>query len=432
VKRQHRRVGGLLVAAGVISVSACTSNDDRGDYVTLRVMNWATNLELTTEQAIADKFAAEHPGVRVIVESIVSNYGEKLISAIASGTPPHVFLLDVPDIPAFVERNLVLDLSPYIGRVGFEAAEVFPEVLDVFQRGDRLFAFPKGFTPMVVYYNKNIFSRLGVPEPPDSSWTWSEFLATARALAQDEDGDGRKDVFAMNFPRLLWEWMPWVWSGGGDIMDPSGTQTSGYLDGEATVRALEFLTSLVTEFEVIPPVGYRDEGDPLRVGRFFVGRQAMLASGHWNMPRLKEYQAQGVLDIGIAPIPHREGAAPRTVIYSAGWAVPLNVRNKRLAVELAAFLAGEEAQLMRAESGLEIPVIRRVAEALALADTTGVEAGFLAQVKNARTPWGARVMDFHEVERLAVDVMDMRLLQGTPIAEAAAITARRIDEVIIR
>lgn len=423
----HRRAGLLPVA-----LAACIGGTPAGDTITLRVMNWATDLELEGEQRIAERFAESRPGVVVIVESIATNYGEKLVTAIASGVPPDVFLLDAPDIPAFVERGLVLDLAPYASRVGYDTTTVFPEVLATFRQDRELYAFPKGFSPLVVYYNRALFDSLNVAPPPPDDWTFEEFLTTARALTRDANGDGRIDIHGVNFPRQLYEWVPWVWSGGGDILDATGTRTTGALDSEATVDVFRFLTDLVLEHRVAPPVQFLLAGDPMRVARFYMGAQGMLISGHWHMPRLLSYAARGDLDIGVAPIPHREGVAPQTVIYAAGWAVPANVRHKRLAVELAAYLAGEAAQRMRAASGLEIPALADVAREVARRDTTGVEAQFLAIVPQGRPTWGATVPDFHEIELAATDIMDRRLLEGDSLAIAAREVARRIDRVIAR
>jgi multiple sugar transport system substrate-binding protein len=410
---------------------ACRPSADQ-PAVTLRVLNWATDIELSGEQRVADRWAETRPGVRVIVESITSNYGEKLATSIASGAPPDVFLLDSPDIPAFVDRGLALDLTPYVGRVGYDTAAVFPQVMEIFRRGPQLFAFPKGFTPLVIYYNRRLFRELGVPVPPDTGWTWEGFLATARQLTRDLDGDGRVDTYALSFPRQLYEWVPFVWSAGGDILDPTGTRTAGYLDGPAAVATFEFLTSLVTTHRVAPPVQFLTAGDAMRIARFYLGRQGMLVSGHWQLPRLVEYARRGDLEIGVAPVPRR-GAAPfQTALYASGWAVPANVRHRRLAIELAAFLAGADAQRMRAAARLELPVFAAVAREVAAADTSGVEAAFLALVPAGRQPWGATVVDFFEIEDLSFDIMDRVLLRGEPAADAARAVARRIDRAMAR
>lgn len=417
---------GLLALAAV----ACAT-PEASRPITLRVLNWAPELELELEQRIAREFEAAHPHVSVLVESVVTNYGEKLAVAIASGTPPDVFLLDVPDIPAFVERGLVLDLSPYLSRVGYARADVFPEVLDVFARGPRLYALPKDFSPMVLYVNRRVFTEAGVP-PPEGDWTWDEFLAAALAVSRDRDGDGTRDVVAIDVPRELYRWVSWVWSAGGDILSPDGSRASGFLDGPAAVETFRFLTDLALRHRVTPPVQYAPGGDVSRTSRFYTGRQAMMLSGHWTMPLLIEYARSGALDLGIAPIPHRAGVEPATAIYVSGWAVPGNVRHKRLAVELAAWLAGERAQRLRAATRLGIPALRRIAEEVAAADATGVERAFLQQVARGRMPWGAAVMDFHRVERLSLDIMDRRLLRGDDLAEAARSIAVQLDRELAR
>lgn len=426
----RRGVYGLpVVALLLVALSACGKDEAR---VRLRVMTWAGDTEIATEQRIADRFSDRHPDVDVIVESASTHYQEKLLTSIAAGTPPAVFLLDGPDIPTFLDRGLTLDLTPYLEKVGYEPDRVLPEVLETFRRGGRLYALPKDFTPMAIYVNRSVFERFDVPLPPADGWTRQEFLATARALTRDTTGDDRIDVYAFDFPRNPYQWIPWVWAGGGDILDPSGSRASGWLDSPATLETLGFLTDLVTEHQVTPGVQFTQTGDPAREARFATGGQAMLVSGHWTLQLLTSGMAQALDDIGLAPIPHAEGGEPVTVLYASGWAVPANVVHKRQAIELAAFLASEEAQRMRAETRLAVPAFRDVARELAEADPSGIEAAFLREARRGRMTWGARIRDFHEVEEELFDVVDRHLLRGEPLDRAAADVADRIDELLNR
>lgn len=420
----------LLVAA--VLAAACGGERDGDGRVTLRVLHWAGDLELRTEQEIADRFAERHPGVRVLVESVVTSYDEKLLTSIASGSPPDVYLLDSPDIPTFVDRGLALELTPFAPLVGYRPDSIYPEVEGIFRRGGRLYAFPKDFTPMVLYYNRETFRERGVPYPPDSSWTREAFLETARRLTADVDGDGRTDVWALDFPRNLYRWIAWVWSGGSDILAADGSRATGYLDAEATVATFRFLTDLVARWEVAPSPQFVETGDPARLARFYSGRQAMLGSGHWTMRRLDPYVASGDLEVGVAPIPHREGAEPETVLYASGWAIPPNAPHPRRAVQLAAWLASPEAQRIRAESRLAVPSHRGVARRMAERDTTGVERAFLRRIEGARTTWGARVRDFAEIEQISFRIMDAHLLRGTPLEATAREAAREVDRVLGR
>jgi multiple sugar transport system substrate-binding protein len=411
--------GGKPLLVLVPLVAACAPGT--ADTTSLRVLHWAGDVEITAEQRIADLFARRHPGVRVVVESAATGYDEKLLTSIASGSPPDVFLLDGPDIPTFLDRGLALDLTPYLERAGYDRRRVYPQVLESFQRDERLYALPKDFTPMVLYLNLGAFERAGVPPPGRQGWSWSTFLAAARSLTRDVDGDGRIDVYAIDFPRSLYQWIAWVWSADADILSPDGSKAAGWLDADRTVDVFRFLTRLVTEERVTPGVQFLETGE-----------QAMLLSGHWTLQLLTSNMAADELRIGIAPVPHRENAEATTVLYAAGWAVPVNAPNRRLSVELAAFLASEEAQRIRASTRLGIPAFRDVAESVAAADPSGVERAFLAEAERGRATWGATVRDFFEVEDLAFRVMDRHLLRGDALEDAAAEVAEEIDSVLAR
>ena len=402
----------------------------------LRVALWAGGHELEIERRVADRYEALHPGVRVVLESAPNGYEERLLTSIAAGRPPDVYLMDSPDIPTFVERGLALDLAPYQEALGFRPDSVFGPVADAFRRGESMFALPKDFTPMVLYANRGVLAAAGVEDllpaapslaAPPAGWTWTDFRRAAEAVVADTDGDGRTDVFGFDFPRNLYQWIPFVWSAGGDILTPGGNGAAGYLDGPEALEAYRFLTGLA-EDGLTPGAQFVQQGDPAREARFASGGQAFLLSGHWTLPVFRDLVEAGTLDLAIVPIPHHPSrTATASVLYASGWAVPPNAPHLRRAIDLAGFLASPEAQRIRARSGLAIPSRMDVAAEFAAADGTGVEGAFIALVEGARMTWGARVRDFSRIEALAVEIMDRRLVRGEPLASSASDVARRID-----
>ena len=471
-------VATLVLATAVLAAAACAP-DDSG--VALRVALWAGGHELEIERQVADRYEALHPGVRVVLESAPNGYEERLLTSIAAGRPPDVYLMDSPDIPTFVERGLALDLAPWQEALGFRPDSVFGPVADAFRRGESVFALPKDFTPMVLYANRDVLAAAGVedllpaapgpgtppptaasrtrtpsatpspaaPSPaapsstqppaapssatvssaatPPSGWTWTDFRRAAEAVVADTDGDGRNDVFGFDFPRNLYQWIPFVWSAGGDILAPGGSGAAGYMDGPGALEAYRFLTALA-EDGLTPGAQFIQQGDPAREARFASGGQAFLLSGHWTLPVFRDLVEAGALDLAIVPIPHHPSrAAAASVLYASGWAVPPNTPNLRRAVDLAGFLASPEAQRIRARSGLAIPSRMDVAAEIAAADGAGVEDAFIALVEGARMTWGARVRDFSRIEALAVEIMDRRLVRGESLAVSASDVARRID-----
>ncbi len=234
-------------------------------------------------------------------------------------------------------------------------------------------------------------------------------------------------MYGFDFPRNLYQWVPFVWSAGGDILGPDGGRAAGYLDGPEALEAYRFLTALA-EDGLTPGAQFVQQGDPAREARFASGGQAFLLSGHWTLPVFRDLVEAGALDLAIVPIPHHPSrTAATSVLYASGWAVPPNAPNLRRAIDLAGFLASPEAQRIRARSGLAIPSRTDVAAEIAAADGTGVEDAFIALVPGARMTWGARVRDFSRIEALAVEIMDRRLVRGESLASSASDVARRID-----
>ena len=420
-------------ATVVLAAVACAPGDSGA---ALRVALWAGGHELEIERRVADRYEALHPGVRVVLESAPNGYEERLLTSIAAGRPPDVYLMDSPDIPTFVERGLALDLAPYQEALGFRPDSVFGPVADAFRRGESMFALPKDFTPMVLYANRGALAAAGVEDllpaapslaAPPAGWTWTDFRRAAEAVVADTDGDGRMDVFGFDFPRNLYQWIPFVWSAGGDILAPDGSGAAGYMDGPEALEAYRFLTALA-EDGLTPGAQFVQQGDPAREARFASGGQAFLLSGHWTLPVFRDLVEAGTLDLAIVPIPHHPSrTATASVLYASGWAVPPNAPHLRRAIDLAGFLASPEAQRIRARSGLAIPSRMDVAAEFAAADGTGVEGAFIALVEGARMTWGARVRDFSRIEALAVEIMDRRLVRGEPLASSASDVARRID-----
>ena len=418
----------LLLA--LLAATTCTPPSP--PPTTLRVALWAGGHELEVEQHIADRYEILRPGTRVLLESAPNGYEERLLTSIAAGHPPDVYLLDSPDIPTFVDRGLATDLAPFGAELGFAADSIFPQVLDAFRRGGSIFALPKDFTPMVIYANRAVLEAAGVETPPLAGWTWDDFRTAAAAVTADRDGDGRPDSFGFDFPRNLYQWVPFVWSAGGDILSPGGTAASGFMDGPEALEAYAFLTGLA-EDGLTPGAQFVQRGDPAREARFASGGQAFLLSGHWTLRVFRDLVDEGALDLAILPIPHHPSRSRATgVLYASGWAVPPNADNLRRAIDLAGFLASPEAQRIRVRSGLAIASRMDVAAETAAADPTGVERAFLALTAGARMTWGAQVRDFSRIEALAVEIMDRRLLRGEALAESAGEVARRVDEELGR
>jgi len=418
-----------VLLAAVLAVSGCAmaSPDD-----CVQVVSWADYREIALEEEVADSFAVRFPGIPVCFESLsgAGIYREKVLTSIAAGTPPGVFLLDGIDIPAFANRGVLLDLAPLAERAGVDTAAFHPRLRELFRRDGQWIAFPKGFTPMVLYYNRNVFDRAAEPYPREG-WTWAEFVDTARRLTSDTDGDGVEDRWGFGWAREFFYVQSWLWAGGGDLLTADGTRATGALDAAETLDAIAFYLDLATREKVVPRIEmFRRESSVPILRLFSSNRLGMFVSGHWVVPQLDAHEAAGRIRYGVASLPTRDGAPATPVLYSSGWAVPRNAPHRKWAVQVAAFLSGETAQRIRARAGLEIAGLPSVAQAIAAGDTTGRAAVFLANAARGRQTWGARVEKWREVEDLLLDLLDRPLVRGEPVSAVARDLATRIDQLL--
>ena len=67
----------------------------------------------------------------------------------------------------------------------FEPDDFYPQALDAFRWHGELTCLPQNISSLVVYYNRNLFTASGVPEPR-AGWTWNEFVYGREADARRE------------------------------------------------------------------------------------------------------------------------------------------------------------------------------------------------------------------------------------------------------
>src|SRR5439155_1546549 len=135
-------------------------------------------------------YRARHPGLEVAERHVAlpaAEYRRLLLVAAAREALPDVFQLDDIGVPAVVDRGHALDLAPSLGRVGVDLTRFDPTVLAMFRRGAGIYALPRGFTPLVVVYNRDLLDRAGIAAPT-GDWTWDDFGLAARRLT---GGGGR-------------------------------------------------------------------------------------------------------------------------------------------------------------------------------------------------------------------------------------------------
>ena len=421
----------LVFALAVVAFHCITSlSFAQSQRVTLRLTDWADLDEMPLDEKALAEFKKLYPYIEVLYEPNPGRqYEEKILTAMAADEPPDVFLLDSKLIPTFTNKKILLDLGPYINELGIDTSQWFPNVLSIARRGSALYAFPKGFTPLMVYYNKNLFREAELPYP-SRDWTWDDYLSLAKMLTKDVNGDGTPEQYGASFSNYYYFWIVWVWSAGGDVVDQTGMRATGYLNSNATESALQFLINLQRTHKIAPNTGswVQSEKTGINTQLFLNGKIAMTVDGHWRIPRLLRQIEQGKLDIGVAPFPRHPRGQKVNVMYESGWCVPVNSKHPKEAALLAAFMAGETANRIRAGRRLEIPSSISVAAEIVSKDTLGLVKEFVDEVPYCRQPWGSIIERFSQVEWTLQDAVDEVMINAQPMHETMTRYAAKVDK----
>ncbi len=322
--------------------------------VTITFMGWGDEIEAKLFSSLLADFEKKYPDIKVkYVVYPPSSYREKLATVVASGEAPDVFYIHDVDFGSYVTKGVLKDLDPFIeNSTVIDLDDIWPQAIwryrfDGFKRGSGpVYALPKDLGPVVMFYNKELFDRFGVPYPdPEVPWTWDEAVANWKKLTRDTDGDGTPDYWGvLHFP-----YEAAVWSNGGRIADPAKGLFVMHKSPEA-IEAVRWILDLSFKYRVHPLYSHIQSYGVQNL--FETGRVATYFTGRWMVPKYRQLS----FDWDVAPIP----VSPKTH-KKAGWsgsvgfAMYASTKHPYEAWKLIEFLAGPEGQRRLAESGFQVP-----------------------------------------------------------------------------
>ncbi|GAA1981618.1 extracellular solute-binding protein [Isoptericola halotolerans] len=310
MKRTIPAVG--LAAALALTLTACGGDttdetpstgdggttEEMGDEpVTLSLAGWS--LSTTPEfQALADAFNEEHPNVTVELAeySAGDDYDTQMIADLAGGTAPDIYVQkNLRNFYTYADGQQLLDVSDV-------AAGLDPATggVDFYEMDGASYAVPYRQDAWLLFYNKDLFAEAGIDEP-DGSWTWDDYVDTAKELSDELDAKGTYQhswqsvvqgfALAQSEGAALdtgdYSWLAPYYERSLDLQE-SGAQESF---GTVTTNSLSYQAQFGTQ------------------------EAAMLPMGSWYVATLIAQQESGEADEfewGMAPIPQADASTTGT------------------------------------------------------------------------------------------------------------------------
>ena len=378
---------------------------------TIRVGTWESGDAINQWNQLIEDFNKEYSQIEVSFEPVPDNYGTKLLTQIAAGDAPDIFQVGDGDVRMFVERGGAMDLSEYVAGKGdlpgLDTSIFYESLYNTGIVDGKPYFLTKDYSPLVVYFNKDLFDAGGVAYPEDG-WTWEQFRDAAIKLTS---GSGAEAQYGVDLPG---NWIraiePFVFSNGGDFMSEDGTQIVGHLNSPETVEAIQFYIDLYTVDKVAPSAA--DKSTTFAgVDLFQTGRVAMSWTGRWP---LLDYESNPELNFGVVGLPQSKQRA--NAICWAGLGLYQGSQNPDQAWLFLRYIGSEAGQRVFASNGL--PSMPSITEELGLADNVNVapvlnEVQYLKPLPDMRTRWYN-----DSVAKYLTEALDKLLAEGGDVQAA--------------
>lgn len=211
---------------------------------------------------IIANFEAANPDIDVEAE-FVGNYNDiiaKLQAAIPARRAPDAVILEVTRYGLFANNDILTDLTPYFDADPLKA-DLYDYAKEVGVINGKNYVVPFNSSTPVIYFNKDIFTRAGLPADTPLK-TFDEILAAAKTVSDKLGSEGISGVAA---PGQFARW-GLVMANDSELVDPTSGEI--LLDKPNTIEAYQWMASLVHENKVASPDGVTDEDN---------GRDAFMA-----------------------------------------------------------------------------------------------------------------------------------------------------------
>lgn len=325
---------------------------------TLKVAGWDIS---TTPYyaAIKAAFEAENPDVTIEWVDLASqDYNIKASTMLSGGDTTDLYCVkELSDMQNWAKEGLIVPMNDRIEAEGYDMTKYAGmDACYVSMADGKQYALPFRADYWVMFYNKDLFDKAGVAYPTND-WTWDEYAAIAREVAQ------KTGAYGTHYHTWLSAVANW------SVCDGVNTLADGDYDD------LAYFYELCQALE--------DEGvcmtyDELKAsgmhysGAFAQGNVAMMPMGYWYVSTLIGYIKDGTASMnwGIAAVPHQEGVAAGSSFGSpTGIAISAASQNQDAAWKFASWMCSEAGAKAIAETGTRPAYVSEaVAAVMAAAD----------------------------------------------------------------
>ena len=318
------------------------------------------------------EFAAANPGVTVNHQPTPGqDYGTKIQTMFAAGTPPDVYryLQETTPIITAVEKNLHLKLNDYIDRDGYDIADFRADAVALYTWDGGIYALPRDYGNQNLFYNLDLLEAEGITPPPvdweENDFTFDVFLDMCKALTKKVGNKTEQWGFLVN--RGWRPWASWVYNNGASVVskDARGVATGITLAEPQGVEALQFLQDLMYTHEVAPRPDLESELGGFEL--FASGKVGIMLN---NPSAVNRYRTIETFKWDVATLPVGKSDRRGTGGGGTGWAAAAATAHPDMTWKFLGYISSPEAELDEVAVGATTPSRVSVVTSEAFLDPT--------------------------------------------------------------
>lgn len=362
--------GSVLPASG--QPSGSTTPDASGSGGTVAVSGelnvWAMGNEGDLLGTLADAFMAENPDVKVNVTPV--DWGQavtKLQTAIGGHQTPDVSQMGTDMMGQFAATE-ALETVP----ASIDPSQYFESAWNTGVVDGTAYGVPWYVETRVLYYRTDLAEKAGITKAPGS---WAELKDMAKALQAKGGAQWGISLGTKNSQ----EYLPFLWSNGGKIVDDAGAFT---LNSPAAIEALAYYDSFFEEG--LSPKSVPEGFDITPA--FVSGTHPMFVSGPWHVGLI---ETAGGADIegkwAVVPLPGKDGPPGVSWVGGSNLVVYKDSKNKDAAWAFVNFLSQPATQVLWYGKATDLPAVQAAWDDQAIASDKRV-AVFGEQLASTNAP----------------------------------------------
>ncbi len=170
-----------LLVAGPVFAEASAEKAAKPSYMRLAWWGNPTRDQRTNDAVAA--YTAKYPNAEIEQETVGwSGYWDRINTQAAAGNLPDLMQHDYSLIYNWVQRGLLLDLTPYIKSGAIRTSKIADSFLSGGKFGDGIYGISLGTNALSVAIDATVLAKAGIPMPDTATWTWTDFLDIARTV----------------------------------------------------------------------------------------------------------------------------------------------------------------------------------------------------------------------------------------------------------